>query len=603
MAESWEQRQKRLRGGLEAAVAEALSADDARVVEAFEALSRARRPLGAVIASWGPVVWRRDRVRFRSLVLRYVSEGGIDVWGSRKHVWDGKDAVLDAWMAEVAAVRDAPLYRALHDVALGRDHRTSAARWQADLLARWAAFPDQADRAFTIEAFTSHWRLDEAAAKRLWSDAPDLTRAFVLAHLPGTAWGWGSRAERPHWKGLWAASEGVDDALFLGLYRRQVPPDRWKADVARWTVEIARADALCATLEAHHPVGLPGLAGPLIALLEARGRDAWPYVGRHLNEARPNQALAPMLALARTKSWDDIAGAIVAASPDLLGAELERLVADGRASDAVVEARVRSLIDAFAAGSSLPPLPDTTLVSVYRRFPALIRGPLAPTIGHWGDPVGLFDAAIAASDLALVDRIGARFLTRAWGGRSAVLAKLTAHYEALPEGQLPLRAAAILGAQRAFGVWSYGWLVRNNAFARLILERTAHQWLDHPDLVGDLLESPAITVQSLAWRVLAAEDPRASGVAARHLDLLLPGLLRRLHVATRRWVLKALENAAIDEEHALRIVVKAKDALDLPAERYPREMLIGLIGRLLHRYPTLRGGGEHPQVYRDGEAA
>ena len=45
------------------------------------------------------------------------------------------------------------------------------------------------------------------------------------------------------------------------------------------------------------------------------------------------------------------------------------------------------------------------------------------------------------------------------------------------------------------------------------------------------------------------------------------------------------------------ILDRAKDALNLPDTRYPKERLLGLIAQLLHRWPELRGANEQPVVY------
>ena len=42
---------------------------------------------------------------------------------------------------------------------------------------------------------------------------------------------------------------------------------------------------------------------------------------------------------------------------------------------------------------------------------------------------------------------------------------------------------------------------------------------------------------------------------------------------------------------------RARDAQNLPDTRYPKEALLGLIARLLHCWPELRGAGETPVIY------
>ena len=59
----------------------------------------------------------------------------------------------------------------------------------------------------------------------------------------------------------------------------------------------------------------------------------------------------------------------------------------------------------------------------------------------------------------------------------------------------------------------------------------------------------------------------------------------------------ALANAANSPETARLVLERAKDALNLPDVRYPKEKLLGLIAKVIHRWPELRGPREQPVVY------
>jgi hypothetical protein len=102
---------------------------------------------------------------------------------------------------------------------------------------------------------------------------------------------------------------------------------------------------------------------------------------------------------------------------------------------------------------------------------------------------------------------------------------------------------------------------------------------------------------ALAYRVLALDDDRARILAAGNIDLLLGTLFRPLHRRTRIPAFAALFNGATSLDLARRIHDKARQALDLPDLCYPKDDLVGLIGRLLMRWPELRGPGEHPVIH------
>jgi hypothetical protein len=71
---------------------------------------------------------------------------------------------------------------------------------------------------------------------------------------------------------------------------------------------------------------------------------------------------------------------------------------------------------------------------------------------------------------------------------------------------------------------------------------------------------------------------------------------------TRTLAFNALANAANSVESARLILERAKDALNLPDTRYPKERLLGLIAKLIHRWPELRGPKEQPVVYERAAA-
>ena len=93
-------------------------------------------------------------------------------------------------------------------------------------------------------------------------------------------------------------------------------------------------------------------------------------------------------------------------------------------------------------------------------------------------------------------------------------------------------------------------------------------------------------------------------LAVESLDILLGTLLRPLHRKTRLAAFDALANAASADPNAAALIhARARDALCLPDRKYPKEQLVGLIGKLLHARLELRGPREHPIVYGLAEIA
>ena len=170
------------------------------------------------------------------------------------------------------------------------------------------------------------------------------------------------------------------------------------------------------------------------------------------------------------------------------------------------------------------------------------------------------------------------------------------------ETRFSRRAASVLSRIPAYAIRGYNQLIRENRLARLLFTRSAPAYLADARSVRDIVEGSEIHVQALAYRVLGLPDERAKSLAAENLPLLLGTLLRPLHRATRSLAFGALVNAADTEENATRILAKAREALDLPDEKYPKEALLGVIGGVLPRWPGLRGPREQPVVYRRSAA-
>ena len=173
------------------------------------------------------------------------------------------------------------------------------------------------------------------------------------------------------------------------------------------------------------------------------------------------------------------------------------------------------------------------------------------------------------------------------------------YYAALKadEAVFSRRAASVLGRVPAYSIWRYHPLIRENRLARLLFERSAASYLADPRSLADLVEASEIHVMALAYRALGLDDPRAREQATAHLPLLLGTLLRPMQRDTRVLAFGALANAASAPDTARQILDRARDALNLPDRRYPKERLLGLIGRLLRAWPQLRAATEQPAVY------
>lgn len=293
----------------------------------------------------------------------------------------------------------------------------------------------------------------------------------------------------------------------------------------------------------------------------------------------------------------------------LPAAEVRRRIESLLASDASDAERLAALeaLATAAACGGWQPLDDDTADRLYERFPHLLRGPFKMHVAA-GWPVSyprLIERAIAAGDDSLVDFLASRMVARAafhwrWSKADIELAeRLSRHYEPLRDDDdaFARRAVAVLRQVPAHSIGSYRQLVRTNRLARMFYERSTAKYLAFPAGIRELLAAPEVHTQALAFRVLGLDDDAARRLAVENIDLLLNALLCPLCGRTRLLALRAAENGAVTAEIAERVHRRCREALDLPDKRDPKERLVGLIGRLLRRWPELRGPREVPLVY------
>jgi len=374
-------------------------------------------------------------------------------------------------------------------------------------------------------------------------------------------------------------------------------------------------------LEKRHPEGWwVNLADPFFRFVQSRGRDVFPYVARHLRQAWGGWfgrgSYGKMADYARDQGWWDLWSTLIRVCSRLkeFNKEVFALLEARRLPENTVRERLLLLAGVSRewnwAGFGLATvhqLEEPVALLFYERFPDLLRGPYRLHVqSHlWGQSYPkLLDRFIAAGDEELIDLLASRIVTRSgrWGNAQKMLAdaeKLADYYTALKSDETAFsrRAANVLGQVPAYSIWQYNPLVRANRLARLLFERSASSYLADPRSLADLVEASEIHVMSLAYRALGLNDPRAREQASQHLPLLMGTLLRPMQRDTRGLAFGALANAANTIETARLILERAKDALTLPDARYPKEKLLGLIAKLIHRWPELRGPREQQVVY------
>ena len=576
---------------------------------------------------WAPLLYARNRATFRPFIQHSLTEHYIDPTDKRarwEHIpWQGEVArSLDPWLTALETEGELKLFRSLYTWKHRpeRGWKIDAERWRKDVVERFST-DSPAARAKVLQLYDLTADLDEPTALRLYAVDAGQAGPFILKHLP-TRW-WSSETKRRLWDQLaQRARSAGDEDFFFKLYRQQIPLEDWAKETLALCATLTDSDELNEALEKRHPQGLGDSLGiQLHKLVEARGLDLLPYLRKNLRSVfafgRKN-GYDQLVTLARDRGWTELWAAIVVTcgTTDHYNAAIRTVLEDKRLDEPERLRRLGMLSGVSREWNGIgwglarvQQLTEQNALSLYERYPQLVRHAFkAHVTPRWRENYfDLFERAWDTGDEELADYLASRYATRAYASsktKEGIAGLVAEKYVALKldEAAFARRAASVLTRIPAYSIYNYGRLISDNRLARLLFERSLRSFLEVPAAVRDLVEGSEIHVQHLAYRVLALTDERAATQASENLEILIGTLLRPLHRKTRLAAFAALANAANSSEAARLILTKAREAFVLPDKRYPKEQLVGLIGKVLARHPELASPAERPVVYRKAAA-
>ena len=620
---------------LEGRIRELLAAplSDERLRDELERLAAAEISFSGFTWLWGPALYRRNRILFSPFIgSRFSSYMTLPKWRIKRMEWKGaRGTMLDAWLAEVDRNDDVNLFRKLYEWKLWdkygwrkRDDRS--AEIIRELLKRFKAATSAGQRHLVLRKLDLGFGMDEPQACELYEIDSAAASPFILRHLKISFWS-GDATRQLMQRLIELAAKRGDENFQWKLYRRQVPLKTWTADALGLCDQIKDNEPLVRELEKRHPEGYGvNVADGFLQLVKKRGRDVFPYVQRHLQQVWGSWfgrgSYGKIADYARERGWWDFWAALVrtCSGEKEFNQEIARLVEDKKLPEQTIIQRLLSLagvsrewnFGGFGA-AAVHQLSESAALKMYERFPDLIRGPFKLHIQshRWGETYPkLLNRFLDAGEEELIDYMASRLVTRygSWGQAEKMMKesnRLADYYGALKssEADFSRRAANVLGQVPAYSIWNYNELIRQNRLARLLFERSAASYLADPRSMADLIEGAEIHVMALGYRALGLDDDRARTIAANHLPLLLGTLLRPMQRATRMLAFGAVANASETSlENARLVLDRARDACNLPDKKYPKEKLLGLIARVLRRWPELRGPKETPVVYESAAA-
>lgn len=546
---------------------------------------------------WGPQLYQRDPVGFRPLLLaRFSWQTWTGGWRWTSTPWS---PALESWLAAAEKAEDVELSRRLLGWKLlsraGFSFGKLNAVWNEEIRQRWQASPSPALRLRELDKLDLWSALEEKTARLLYQGEPRGSAAFILRHLP--------RASKGLWEGLFQQALSQDPDFAWKLYRAQADASRWEKDALEVCSRFRGAE-LRTELERRTPAQVWGdrLGGVLLKILEARGEEALDYVIPRLQGVwkpllgRGNYGR--LLTLAERRGWTELWLVLVkvcSSEREYNQTVLQVLKqVEGRGERLRGLAGVSREWDGAGMGlAQIRLLEPATARALYDLHPLWLKGPFQANlqVRPWSKGyLPLLEYLIQRGEEELLDFFASRYLT--FPAASPEIDALHAHFQKLP----PRRAACVLTRIPARSIWNYPELIRKNVLARTLFERKVSAYAEDPQALADLVEGSEIHVMALGYRALAQASPET---AVRHLDLLQACLFRPLQRQTREWALKALERAAqFDLETARRVIGRARQAQRMPSRHYPKDFLVGMLGRLLARWPQLQRTGERPVVYR-----
>lgn len=567
---------------------------------------------GNTVASWGPLLYDRNRQTFQSLIERHIND-----WNARQV----KD--LKGWMEKAESNGDTYIYRTLLQAWLNEEYGWGKAQeaWEKMLLERFQAARSRLEREQITKAFDLWYDLEDETAVQLYQIEPEVLGPWVV-----------SRLERQEWYDIVypelaaAAKARGDKDLYMELYRRTFTYDEWKADVDQLLKQVADPTELDAELQLRHldhpDASLPSDAYLLV--LEARGEDVLAYCLRNIPRTwswgGTTKAWRKILDLAEENGWWQLWTTVVKTQSDR---ESFSPTVGGLLRSSHPEWLVGSLL-ARVAGATYgwrewqqpAPLTETVGLELYERFPELARGPFAPNYvmsAGWNREqqsrfVGTAEEALKAGDTKMVDMLARHALElegNIWRREGPQdIEWYVEHYRTMDNAEFATRAVQVLTDLPRFEYMGRIQRRQKNELYQVFFGEPA-RYVSALDRVRDLLESPNEEVHLLALQILFAGDRRkACEVAAQCSDHLQAYLLndspRPVRIAAFRAVALAAESS---EVIAAQVVDAARKALRLRQRAYPKDRLVELIGQVIHRWPSLQTDAERPVVYDHAEAS
>ena len=380
---------------------------------------------------------------------------------------------------------------------------------------------------------------------------------------------------------------------------------------------IGDPQQLCRELDRRHLRSVDGgdvAPETLGKLLVRRGADVVPYLERRVSDVASwgqEKAWRTIARAALERGFDNLWSIVVKThfNVELFGEEVTRIL-----ESAEPQWRKMAWLSAIAGAKfgwaewrNTVPLDAKVALALYDAFPEVCRGPIAVhLILTTQEPyLALAQHAAAAGDTVMVDVLAAKaaMVNAGWYSRAPIenVQWYASHYEALDDVTFAARAVHVLGMTKFPEHNGRKSTRRDNPVYRVFF-RDVRRYRPALGQVRDLLEATNEDARRVGLRLIVEAGPEGADAAMRNSDHLLAYLLNEASRGSRIDALNALALAAEQSRViADQVLFRAREALDLRRKRYPRDRVIELIGRIVHRWPDLRDPREVPVVFGAAE--
>jgi hypothetical protein len=577
--------------------------DDRELLEQLEALERESNPweLRRTASHWARDLYARNPETFGGFVER-----NLDAWGLQQA------SDLERWLQEAASNRHHRLFRALYRTWLQDTvgWEGMRERWAEDVRRAFREAASRGERRDVLERYDFGFDPEDEDAVLLYEIDPVPTEEWIRDYIERTEW-----LPASYEKLAAAAREAGNEDFYFFLYRRTFPLDRWRRDVQRLAGEVSDAAELRHELERRHLQGPDASVDPvgLVRLVKERGEDVRPYLRTHVPRCfswGTNRAWLELAELAAERAWWDVW--TVTIRSQFGWQEFNTLIETWLDDTSRPQWETAALLTRIAGTHMgqgewrrIVHFTEPVGLAFYDRFPELARGPFIDhyVAGFRQTYQNVAARAAESGDTAMVDLLTARALTVApsWWmrsqGENANLDWYVEHYDALDAEEFPHRALRVVTRVEPFEFMNRRAIRRDNPLYALFF-RDVERYRPIAHRVRTLLESPCEATRRLGLRILSLDGVPRAHLARENLDHLLAYLLNQANRSTRIAAFRALARAAsADRETGTMVCERARETLDLRCRDYPRNRLIELIGRIVHRWPSLRTEREHPTIY------